>query len=61
MPAGDQRTNLVQAYSDSLHVIWLLMTVISGVAFISSIFTKEYSLDQEHKTRQGLIAGEERP
>lgn len=58
MSAGDQRTNLVQAYSDSLHVIWLLMTVISGVALGSRILTKEYSLDQEHKTRQGLIAGE---
>ncbi|KAI0840582.1 MFS general substrate transporter [Hypoxylon sp. FL0890] len=54
MPDGSQKSDLKQAYSDSLHVIWLLMTVISGVALISSIFSKEYTLEQEHNTKQGF-------
>ena len=49
-----QKTDLVKAYSDSLHVIWLLMTVISAVALVSSCFTKEFTLEQEHNTKQGL-------
>ncbi|KAI2618665.1 MFS general substrate transporter [Hypomontagnella submonticulosa] len=54
MPEGRDKWDLRQAYSDSLHVIWLLMTVISGVALISSGFTKEFTLEQEHNTKQGF-------
>ena len=49
-----QKTDLIQAYSDSLHVIWLLMTVVSAVALMSSLFTKEFTLEQEHNTKQGF-------
>ncbi|KAI1460689.1 MFS general substrate transporter [Annulohypoxylon moriforme] len=54
MPDGSSKRDLKQAYSDSLHVIWLLMTVVSAAALISSIFTKEYTLEQEHNTKQGF-------
>lgn len=53
-PDGAQKTDLIEAYSDSLHVIWLLMTVISMVALVSSCFTKEFTLVQEHNTKQGF-------
>lgn len=54
MQNSTQKTDLIQAYSDSLHAIWLLMTVISAVALGLSCFTKEFTLEQEHNTRQGF-------
>ncbi|KAK6950127.1 hypothetical protein Daesc_008453 [Daldinia eschscholtzii] len=57
LPDGTSKTDLKQAYSDSLHVIWLLMTVVSGVALLTSLTTKEYSLEQEHDTRQKFNGG----
>ncbi|KAI8959792.1 MFS general substrate transporter [Daldinia sp. FL1419] len=57
LPDGTPKTDLKQAYSDSLHVIWLLMTVVSGVALLTSLTTKEYSLEQEHDTRQKFNGG----
>ncbi|KAI1646371.1 MFS general substrate transporter [Daldinia loculata] len=57
LPDGTTKTDLKQAYSDSLHVIWLLMTVVSGVALLTSFTTKEYSLEQEHDTRQKFNGG----
>ena len=55
MGDGDpEKAFLQQAVADSLRVIWLLMTVVAGVGLISSLFTREYSLNQEHDTRQGL-------
>ena len=54
MPDGSQKSSLIRAYSDSLHVIWLLMTIISGTALVSSYFTKEFTLIQEHKSKQGF-------
>lgn len=53
MPTGEERAQLVQAYSDSLGVIWLTMLGLAAVAGIASLFTKEYSLNQEHVTNQG--------
>ena len=55
MSDGDpEKIFLQQAVADSLRVIWLLMTVVAGVGLISSLLTKEYTLNQEHDTRQGL-------
>lgn len=56
MPQGSDRMNLIRAYSDALHVIWLLMTALSGVGLISSFFTKEFSLQQEHSTKQRFVS-----
>lgn len=54
MKDGAQKTDLMKAYSDSLHVIWLLMTVLSAVALVLCCFTKEFTLEQEHNTNQGF-------
>jgi len=53
MEAGTEKTQLVQAYADALKVIWIVMCALSAVAMFASMFTKGYSLDQEHKTLQG--------
>lgn len=53
MAEGTEKTQLVQAYSDSLQSIWIVLTALSAVGLVASVFTKGYSLNQEHKTLQG--------
>ncbi|KAL9619139.1 MAG: hypothetical protein Q9160_006228 [Pyrenula sp. 1 TL-2023] len=57
MQNGMRKTQLVQAYADSLKMIWIVMAALSGAVFVSSFFLKGYSLDQEHKTLQGFNDG----
>jgi len=52
MADGIEKTQLTQAYADSLKTIWIVMCALSAVAFVASMFTKGYSLNQEHKTLQ---------
>ena len=54
MHDGAPKTDLVQAYSDSLHVIGLLITVINGAALVLICFAKKFTLVQEHSTKQGF-------
>ncbi|KAK8063058.1 hypothetical protein PG997_015155 [Apiospora hydei] len=58
MPAGLQKTELVQAYADALKTVWMVMCVLSGVAMIGSFFIKQISLDREHKTQHGIASVE---
>ena len=53
MAEGTEKTQLVEAYSDSLHMIWIIMCIMSAVAGVASAFTKGYTLVQAHKTLQG--------
>ncbi|TVY38551.1 Efflux pump [Lachnellula subtilissima] len=54
MAEGTDKTHLIKAYSDSLSTIWMVMTALSGVAFVASLWTKGFSLTQEHNTKQGF-------
>jgi hypothetical protein len=54
MEAGIEKTQLIQAYADSIKTIWVVMAALSGAIFTSSVFVKGYSLDQKHKTLQGF-------
>lgn len=54
MPHGQMRTDLIQAYSDALGSIWILMTALAAVGLVSSLFTKGYSLNQELDTKQAF-------
>lgn len=54
MEAGLQKTQLIQAYADSLKTVWIVMCALSGAGLLASIFTKGYTLNQEHKTLQGF-------
>jgi MFS family permease len=53
MSAGTEKTQLVLAYADSLKTIWIVMCTLSAVGLVASLWTKKYSLNQEHKTMQG--------
>lgn len=53
MEEGTTKTELRQAYADGLKVIWYVMCALSGFALLASLFTKGFSLNQEHKTQQG--------
>lgn len=54
MQEGEMKTELIQAYSDSLRSIWIVLTALSVFGLVASAFTKGYSLTQEHKTLQGF-------
>lgn len=58
MESGIEKTQLVQAYADSIKTIWLVMAALSGAVFISTLFVKGYSLDQKLETLQGLNDGD---
>ena len=51
----DEKAQLIQAFADSLKVIWLLACAVSGFALIISLVIKDYSLDVVLKTQQGLV------
>lgn len=50
------REAVVTAYVDALQLVWLVMTVLAGTAFLASVFwTQEISLERELETDQGFI------
>ncbi|RDL33207.1 uncharacterized protein BP5553_08646 [Venustampulla echinocandica] len=54
MAEGDDKRMLIEAMNDSLSAIWILMTALSAVAFLASLATEGYTLNQELDTRQGF-------
>ncbi|KAL8932570.1 MAG: hypothetical protein Q9216_006780 [Gyalolechia sp. 2 TL-2023] len=54
MEPGIAKTQLVQAYADSIKTVWLVMTALSGAIFISTLFVRGYSLEQKLETLQGF-------
>lgn len=57
MQEGTEKTELIKAYADSLKIIWIVMCALSAAGLAVSLFTKAYTLNQEHKTLQGLDQG----
>ena len=57
MEAGTEKTQLIQAYADSLRTIWIVMAALSGAIFVSTVFVKAYSMDQKLETLQGFDYG----
>jgi hypothetical protein len=57
MADGDAKVQLIQAYADALKVVWIVMCVLAGVAGLTSLFIRGYSLDQIHVTNQGFDYG----
>ncbi len=52
------KEGLINAYVDSLRVVWIVMCGFAWVAFSLSIcFTKDMSLDRDHVTEQGFDHG----
>ena len=54
LPDGDLKDDLIQAYADSLKIVWAVMCALSGVAMVGSFFVQEKSLDRALNTEQGL-------
>jgi hypothetical protein len=57
MEAGTEKTQLIQAYADSLKIIWLVMAALSGAVLVSTAFVKGYSMNQKLETLQGFDHG----
>ncbi|KAH8811393.1 major facilitator superfamily domain-containing protein [Xylogone sp. PMI_703] len=56
MPHGLERTQLVQAYADSLKIVWAVMCGFAGLALLTNFFVKAYTLDVALDTEQGFAA-----
>ena len=54
LPEGQRKTDLIQAYTDALKIVWAVMCALSATATIGSIFMRRKSLDRAHNTAQGL-------
>jgi len=54
MQPGLAKTQLVQAYADSIKVIWVTMCGLAGVALVTCFFVREYSMDMQLQTEQGF-------
>ena len=54
---GEMKGKLMEAYADSLKVIWVAMCGLSGVAMVLSVWTEGLDLDRPLETEQGFIRG----
>lgn len=54
MQPGLAKTQLIQAYADSIKVIWVTMCGLAAVAMATCFFVKEYSMDIQLETEQGF-------
>jgi hypothetical protein len=54
MEDGLEKRELVQAYADSLRIVWAVMCVLSGIALLGSFWVRPVSLDRKLNTKQGL-------
>ena len=54
MPAGPMKEQLRESYTDALKYIWIVMTVFSAVALLSSIFVKAYDMNGALETEMGF-------
>lgn len=55
LPPGIMKDQLKQSYVYALKYIWIVMTVLAGVALVSSLWTKAYALDRANETEQGFV------
>jgi len=54
MAPGVDRTDLIQAYADSLKVVWLVMCGLAAVAMVASFLTEGLDLNRPLETEQGF-------
>jgi hypothetical protein len=59
---GIMREAVINAYVESLKMIWIVICVLAGIAFVLSlIFIKEISLERELETEQAFIHDRKSP
>ncbi|GAB7347259.1 hypothetical protein MBLNU459_g3351t1 [Dothideomycetes sp. NU459] len=56
---GEKLTQVIAAYGDSFRMIWLVMVAFAGLGFVSSLFTKSLTIDNEELGRQRFEHPEE--
>ncbi|RKF55132.1 Efflux pump FUS6 [Golovinomyces cichoracearum] len=49
------KDQLIQAYADSLRIVWMTMAALAGVALASNFWIKSYSLEKILLTEQGFL------
>ncbi|KAF9887265.1 hypothetical protein FE257_010393 [Aspergillus nanangensis] len=54
MPAGEIKTGLKEAYTDSLRIVYVVGCAVCGVGLLTSLFIEHYDLDRALNTNQGL-------
>jgi len=54
LPAGTQKTELLDSYMSGLHAIYIMCTAFAAVAWIASFWTEGLPLDRELTTDQGF-------
>lgn len=52
MEDGQVRSDLQQAYADSLKIVWSFCCAVSGLIFLISIFTESYDLNRVSMTKR---------
>lgn len=55
MPSGAARADVVQSYADALKVVWTVMTALSAVALVTSLFTNHFDLNRKLETDQAFV------
>lgn len=58
MPDGEPKEALMDAYNEGLKIVWIALTALAGVSFLLSLTVKGYTLQQEHVSKQKLVAGQ---
>jgi len=54
MNDGFEKKHLIQAYADSLRIVWAVMCVLSGIAMLASFRVRPVNLDRKLDISQGL-------
>lgn len=54
MPEGVAKDDLLESFANALIVVWIVMTALSVVAFVSSLWTQHYDLNRPLETDHGL-------
>ena len=55
MPAGEMKEQLRESYTYALRYIWIVMTVIAGVALLMSVLVKEFDMNGALETEMGFV------
>lgn len=54
LPAGEMKDQLRESYTDACKYIWVVVTVLSALALVSSAWTKAYDLNRVNESKQGF-------
>lgn len=58
MPEGPDRFDLVVAFNEALHTIWISLIAFAAAGMFASALLRGYTLNQQHVTQQGLLQGD---